>query len=120
MELQEAVNGAEEEEVAVDVQVTDLLNALIAWKVPEDLFTVSSLKVTRHVAESSSEIRGCLPLTIQLIYRALISIYTPELLASQPQTSLRLIGIYSDRPTQHIVKWREMIRGFTTFLQILL
>ncbi|MEQ2167178.1 Calcipressin-1, partial [Goodea atripinnis] len=44
MELQEAVNGAEEEEVAVDVQVTDLLNALIAWKVPEDLFTVSSLK----------------------------------------------------------------------------
>ncbi|MED6278090.1 Calcipressin-1 [Characodon lateralis] len=46
MELQEAVNGAEEEEVAVDVQVTDLLNALIAWKVPEDLFTVSSLKAS--------------------------------------------------------------------------
>lgn len=48
MELQQAVNGAaeEEEEVALDVQVTDLLNALIAWKVPDDLFTVSSLKVT--------------------------------------------------------------------------
>ncbi|XP_007578242.1 PREDICTED: calcipressin-1-like [Poecilia mexicana] len=48
MELQQAVNGAEEEEeeVAVDVQVTDLLNALIAWKVPDDLFTVSSLKAS--------------------------------------------------------------------------
>ncbi|KAK5619274.1 Calcipressin-1 [Crenichthys baileyi] len=45
MELQQAVNGAEEE-VALDVQVTDLLNALIAWKVPEDLFTVSSLKAS--------------------------------------------------------------------------
>lgn len=48
MELQQAVNEAEEEEdeVAVDVQVTDLLNALIAWKVPDDLFTVSSFKVS--------------------------------------------------------------------------
>lgn len=48
MELQQVVNEAEEEEdeVAVDVQVTDLLNALIAWKVPDELFTVSSLKTS--------------------------------------------------------------------------
>uniref|UniRef100_A0A3Q2QG32 Calcipressin-1-like n=1 Tax=Fundulus heteroclitus TaxID=8078 RepID=A0A3Q2QG32_FUNHE len=47
MEMQQAVNGAEEEEeVALDVQVTDLLNALIAWKVPEELFAVSSLKAS--------------------------------------------------------------------------
>ncbi|XP_038130749.1 calcipressin-1-like [Cyprinodon tularosa] len=45
MEVQRAAEE-EEEEVAVDVQVTDLLNALIAWKVPEDLFTISSLKAS--------------------------------------------------------------------------
>lgn len=34
-----------EEEATVDVQFTDLPNALIAYKVPEDLFNDASLKV---------------------------------------------------------------------------
>lgn len=41
---QQAENGGEEE-ATVDVQFTDLPNALIACKVPEDLFNEGSLKV---------------------------------------------------------------------------
>lgn len=48
MEVQQAVNGAEEEEATVDVQFTDLPNALIACRIPEDLFNVGSLKVLSH------------------------------------------------------------------------
>lgn len=33
------------EEATVDVQFTDLPNALIAYKVPEDLFNEGSIKV---------------------------------------------------------------------------
>lgn len=36
-----------DEEATVDVQFTDLPNALIACKVPEDLFSEGSLKVRR-------------------------------------------------------------------------
>lgn len=43
--MQKAENGREEEEATVDVQFTDLPNALIACKVPEDLFDEGSLKV---------------------------------------------------------------------------
>ncbi|XP_026157405.1 calcipressin-1 isoform X1 [Mastacembelus armatus] len=39
-------NGSEEEEATVDVQFTDLPNALIACKVPEDLFSGGSLKAS--------------------------------------------------------------------------
>lgn len=42
--MQQAENGGEEE-ATVDVQFTDLPNALIACKVPEDLFNEGSLKV---------------------------------------------------------------------------
>uniref|UniRef100_A0A0F8APJ0 Uncharacterized protein n=1 Tax=Larimichthys crocea TaxID=215358 RepID=A0A0F8APJ0_LARCR len=41
--MQHAENGSEEE-ATVDVQFTDLPNALIACKVPEDLFNEGSLK----------------------------------------------------------------------------
>ncbi|XP_013887162.1 calcipressin-1 [Austrofundulus limnaeus] len=44
MEVQQVVSGAEEEEATVDVQFTDLPNALIACRIPEDLFNVGSLK----------------------------------------------------------------------------
>lgn len=39
------VENCGEEEATVDVQFTDLPNALIACKVPEDLFNEGSLKV---------------------------------------------------------------------------
>lgn len=39
------VENSGEEEATVDVQFTDLPNALIAYKVPEDLFNEGSLKV---------------------------------------------------------------------------
>lgn len=39
------VEKSREEEATVDVQFTDLPNALIAYKVPEDLFNEGSLKV---------------------------------------------------------------------------
>lgn len=42
--MQQAENGGEEE-ATVDVQFTDLPNALIACKVPEDLFNEGSQKV---------------------------------------------------------------------------
>lgn len=42
--MQQVENSAEEE-ATVDVQFTDLPNALIAYKVPEDLFNEGSLKV---------------------------------------------------------------------------
>lgn len=42
--MQQTENGGEEE-ATVDVQFTDLPNALIACKVPEDLFNEGSLKV---------------------------------------------------------------------------
>lgn len=42
--MQQDENGGEEE-ATVDVQFTDLPNALIACKVPEDLFNEGSLKV---------------------------------------------------------------------------
>lgn len=44
VEMQQAENGSEEE-ATVDVQFTDLPNALIACKVPEDLFNDGSVKV---------------------------------------------------------------------------
>lgn len=44
--MEKAENGREEE-ATVDVQFTDLPNALIACKVPEDLFDEGSLKVRR-------------------------------------------------------------------------
>ena len=40
------VENCREEEATVDVQFTDLPNALIACKVPEDLFNEGSLKVS--------------------------------------------------------------------------
>ncbi|GLD72434.1 calcipressin-1 isoform X1 [Lates japonicus] len=43
--MQQAENGGEEE-ATVDVQFTDLPNALIACKVPEDLFNEGSLKAS--------------------------------------------------------------------------
>ncbi|KAE8278745.1 Calcipressin-1 Down syndrome critical region protein 1-like protein [Larimichthys crocea] len=43
--MQHAENGSEEE-ATVDVQFTDLPNALIACKVPEDLFNEGSLKAS--------------------------------------------------------------------------
>lgn len=48
--MQQAENGGGgggggEEEATVDVQFTDLPNALIACKVPEDLFNEGSLRV---------------------------------------------------------------------------
>lgn len=42
--MQQAESGGEEE-ATVDVQFTDLPNALIACKVPEDLFNEGSQKV---------------------------------------------------------------------------
>lgn len=42
--MQQAENGGEEE-ATVDVRFTDLPNALIACKVPEDLFQEGDLKV---------------------------------------------------------------------------
>ncbi|KAM9327403.1 calcipressin-1 isoform 1-T1 [Pholidichthys leucotaenia] len=44
--MQQAEAGDTEEETTVDVQFTDLPNALIACKVPEDLFNEGSLKVS--------------------------------------------------------------------------
>lgn len=43
--MQQQVENSGEEEATVDVQFTDLPNALIAYKVPEDLFNEGSLKV---------------------------------------------------------------------------
>lgn len=51
--MQQADNGGEEEEATVDVQFTDLPNALIACKVAEDLFNEDRFKV------SSSTLRPC-------------------------------------------------------------
>lgn len=44
------VENCGEEEATVDVQFTDLPNALIACKVPEDLFDEDSLKVSQKDA----------------------------------------------------------------------
>lgn len=41
------VENCSEEEATVDVQFTDLPNALIACKVPEDLFDEDGLKVSQ-------------------------------------------------------------------------
>lgn len=41
------VENCGEEEATVDVQFTDLPNALIACKVPEDLFDEDDLKVSQ-------------------------------------------------------------------------
>ncbi|XP_037829832.1 calcipressin-1 isoform X2 [Kryptolebias marmoratus] len=57
MEMQQAVNGAEEEEATVDVHFTDLPNALIACRVPEDLFNEGSLKVQFHYFRSFRRVR---------------------------------------------------------------
>lgn len=43
------VENCREEEATVDVQFTDLPNALIACKVPEDLFNEGSLKVRTFI-----------------------------------------------------------------------
>lgn len=45
--MQQVENCGGEEEATVDVQFTDLPNALIACKVPEDLFDEDGLKVSR-------------------------------------------------------------------------
>lgn len=44
------VENCGEEEATVDVQFTDLPNALIACKVPEELFDEGSLKVSQKDA----------------------------------------------------------------------
>lgn len=46
MMQQQQVENCGEEEATVDVQFTDLPNALIACKVPEELFDEGSLKVS--------------------------------------------------------------------------
>ncbi len=51
--MQQAENGGEEE-ATVDVQFTDLPNALIACKVPEDLFNEGSLKVRTNAVHQCS------------------------------------------------------------------
>lgn len=58
--MQQAENGGEEE-ATVDVQFTDLPNALIACKVPEDLFNEGSQKV-RKICYASLQMFGlCSP-----------------------------------------------------------
>lgn len=42
--MQQDENGGDDE-ATVDVQLMDLPNALIAWKVPEDLFNEGRMKV---------------------------------------------------------------------------
>lgn len=49
--MQQAENGGEEE-ATVDVQFTDLPNALIACKVPEDLFNEGNLRVSTKCSAS--------------------------------------------------------------------
>lgn len=49
--MQQAENGGEEK-ATVDVQFTDLPNALIACKVPEDLFHEGSLRVRTKLSSS--------------------------------------------------------------------
>lgn len=48
--MQQAENGGEE--AMVDVQFTDLPNALIACKIPEDLFSKGSLQVRTTCSKS--------------------------------------------------------------------
>lgn len=48
------VENCSEEEATVDVQFTDLPNALIACKVPEDLFDEDGLKVSQKAAIRAS------------------------------------------------------------------
>lgn len=49
--MQQAENGGEEK-ATVDVQFTDLPNALIACKIPEELFSEGSLQVRTTYSKS--------------------------------------------------------------------